>query len=298
MAALSATYPRYGYRRIRIFLERDGHAMSFGRAHRLWRRARLQVPRSGRQADGHGATTAASADGGEPGVELRLRVRLVRQRPAAEVPDGDRRMDQGGLAIEVDGRIRSARVIEVLSRLVSERGAPRFCVPTTVRSSSRGRCCAGSPEHGIDTALIDPGKPWQNGARESFNGKFRDECLGLEWFRSRAEAKVVIETLATALQRGAAAFEPRLSDAGGVRRWTDATQRHDGNGPGRCGIWSLRAPARCIIAPSRGKRSKRGGRLKLAVVRRSRAGQRYRATLTGVFKSIRGLLKTPPTSGG
>jgi putative transposase len=46
---------------------------------------------------------------------------------------------------------------------------------------------------GIDTALIDPGKPWQNGATESFNGKFRDECLSLEWFRSRAEAKVVIE---------------------------------------------------------------------------------------------------------
>jgi putative transposase len=41
--------------------------------------------------------------------------------------------------------------------------------------------------------LIDPGKPWQNGADESFNGKFRDECLSMEWFRSRAEARVLIE---------------------------------------------------------------------------------------------------------
>ena len=47
---------------------------------------------------------------------------------------------------------------------------------------------------GIETALIEPGKPWQNGVAESFNGKFRDECLSLEWFRSRAEAKVVIKT--------------------------------------------------------------------------------------------------------
>jgi hypothetical protein len=39
----------------------------------------------------------------------------------------------------------------------------------------------------------EPGKPWQNGVAESFNGKFRDECLSLEWFRSRAEAKVLIE---------------------------------------------------------------------------------------------------------
>ena len=48
-------------------------------------------------------------------------------------------------------------------------------------------------EAGIDTALIDPGKPWQNGSDESFNGKLRDECLSLEWFRNRLEAKVVIE---------------------------------------------------------------------------------------------------------
>ena len=47
---------------------------------------------------------------------------------------------------------------------------------------------------GIGTALIEPGKPWQNGVTESFNGKFRDECLSLELFRSRAEAKVIIET--------------------------------------------------------------------------------------------------------
>jgi putative transposase len=45
----------------------------------------------------------------------------------------------------------------------------------------------------IHTALIDPGKPWQNATNESFNGKFRDECLSLEWFRSRDEARVVIE---------------------------------------------------------------------------------------------------------
>lgn len=46
---------------------------------------------------------------------------------------------------------------------------------------------------GIDTALSDPGKPWQNGMNESFNGKFRDECLSMEWFRNRIDAKIVIE---------------------------------------------------------------------------------------------------------
>jgi putative transposase len=43
MSELARQYPRYGYRRIRIFLDRDGHAMSASRAYRLWQAARLQV---------------------------------------------------------------------------------------------------------------------------------------------------------------------------------------------------------------------------------------------------------------
>src|SRR5439155_140722 len=42
---IGATYPRYGYRRVRIFLRREGHAMSPERAYRLWRSAGLQLPR-------------------------------------------------------------------------------------------------------------------------------------------------------------------------------------------------------------------------------------------------------------
>src|SRR5690606_39629082 len=46
----------------------------------------------------------------------------------------------------------------------------------------------------IGPAFIAPGSPWQNGFVESFNGKLRDELLkNREWFRSRAEAKVLIE---------------------------------------------------------------------------------------------------------
>jgi putative transposase len=98
-----------------------------------------------------------------------------------------------GLAIEVDGRIRSPRVIEVLSRLVSARGAPMFLRSDNGPEFVSKALLSWIVGQGIGTALIDPGKPWQNGVAESFNGKFRDECLSLEWFRSRAEAKVLIE---------------------------------------------------------------------------------------------------------
>ncbi len=98
-----------------------------------------------------------------------------------------------GLAIEVDGRLRPGRVKEVLSRLVSERGVPRY-----LRSDNGPEFVARAllewiADQHIETALIDPGKPRQNGVAESFNGKFRDECLSMEWFCSRTEAKAIVE---------------------------------------------------------------------------------------------------------
>ena len=99
-----------------------------------------------------------------------------------------------GLAIDVGGRIRSPRVIEVLTRLVSERGAPSFLRSDNGPEFVSKALLSWIVAQGIGTALIEPGKPWQNGVTESFNGKFRDECLSLEWFRSRAEAKVIIES--------------------------------------------------------------------------------------------------------
>ena len=47
---------------------------------------------------------------------------------------------------------------------------------------------------GIAASLSEPGKPWQSGTDESFDGKFRDERLSLEWFRSRKEAVIVIDS--------------------------------------------------------------------------------------------------------
>ena len=97
------------------------------------------------------------------------------------------------LAIDVAGRLRSRRVIDQLARPISAHGAPRY-----IRSDNGSEFVSGAilqwlMDNGINTALIDPGKPWQNGLDESFNGKFRDECLNMEWFRSRAEARVIIE---------------------------------------------------------------------------------------------------------
>lgn len=98
------------------------------------------------------------------------------------------------LAIDVAGSIRTRRVIEVLSKLVSVHGAPKYLRSDNGPEFVSRAILKWLSEEKIQTALIEPGKPWQNGMNESFNGKFRDECLSMEWFRNRVDAKIVIES--------------------------------------------------------------------------------------------------------
>ena len=194
MKQLSDQFPRFGYRRILVFMEQLGHAMGADKALRLWQKAGLQVPRK------------------------RPRKRVAHSRPRPQLPSGANEVwaydfvhdacangqqlkcltiideyTRECLAIDVAGSIRSNRVIEVLSRLVSERGAPRHLRSDNGPEFVSKSLLRWGTGQGLGMALIDPGKPWQNGMVESFNGKFRDECLSMEWFRSRMEAKVVIE---------------------------------------------------------------------------------------------------------
>ena len=195
MKRLAAQYPRYGYRRIRVFLRREGQGMSRHRAHRLWRVAGLQLPRRRprrRVATSRPRPVPAFGPNHVWAYDFVFDASASGQQiKCLTVIDEFTRQC---LAIDVAGSIRSGRVIEVLSRLISEHGAPRFLRSDNGPEFVSHAILEWLGKAKIDTALNDPGKPWQNGADESFNGKFRDECLSLEWFRSREEARVVIET--------------------------------------------------------------------------------------------------------
>jgi transposase InsO family protein len=133
------------------------------------------------------------------------------------------------LAIDVAGSIRSGRVIEVLSKLVSVHGSPKHLRSDNGPEFVSRAVLRWLHQANIDTAHIDPGKPWQNGSNESFNGKFRDECLSMEWFRNRIDAKIVIEQFRRQLQRGPTALESRPADAGRVQTATEFNNQ-PGNG--------------------------------------------------------------------
>lgn len=193
MRALSSQYPRYGYRRMRIFLRRAGHQISWERTHRLWRRAGLQLPRRRprrRIATGRPRPLSAADPNFVWAYDFVFDACANGQQiKCLTIVD---EFTHECFAIDVAGSIRSKRVIDVLSRLVSLHGAPMFLRSDHGPEFVSQAILTWLGEAGIKTARIDPGKPWHNGTSESFDGKFRHECLSLEWFRSRAEAAVVI----------------------------------------------------------------------------------------------------------
>lgn len=194
MRELAGQYPRYGYRRIRIFLKRLGHVMGADRAHRLWRQAALQVPRRRpRRRAATGRPRPMPATGANHVWAYDFVFDTCANGQILKLLTVIDEWTRECLAIDVAGGIRSGRVIEVLARLVSVHGAPRY-----LRSDNGPEFVACAilrwlHASDIETAFIEPGKPWQNGADESFNGKLRDEYLTLQWFRNRVDAKVGVE---------------------------------------------------------------------------------------------------------
>lgn len=193
MKTLSGIYPRFGSRRIRIFLQREGVYVGKERCSRLWAKAGLQVPKKRRRK--RAGTTQrpltpitrnsvwsydfvydACANG------QKLKCLTIIDEYTREC-----------LAIDVSGTIRSSRVIDVLSKLMRIHGMPRYLRSDNGPEFVSKALLEWATKESLELALIEPGKPWQNGTNESFNGKFRDECLSMEWFRNRLEAKVVIE---------------------------------------------------------------------------------------------------------
>ncbi|MDP1635501.1 MAG: IS3 family transposase [Gallionellaceae bacterium] len=194
MKVLSGQYPRFGSRRIRVMLARQGIVLGKERCSTLWAKAGLQVPakrRRRRIAESRPRPFVPAARNSVWCYDFVFDARANGQQlKCLTVVD---EYTRECLAIDVAGSIRSGRVIDVLSRLISLHGAPRYIRSDNGPEFVSAALLKWAVEQQIETAFIDPGKPWQNGTNESFNGKFRDECLAMEWFRNRIEARIVIE---------------------------------------------------------------------------------------------------------
>ena len=194
IAELAAMKRRYGYRRIHVLLRREGWSVNHKRTHRLYREQGLMVRKRKRKRIG-------------------LAERLV--MPAPQAPNQSWSMDYVAdalidgrklraltivddftrecLAIEVDTSLPGSRVVAVLERLRDLRGLPAS-ITVDHGPEFEGRVLdAWAYERNVRLAFIRPGKPVDNCYIESFNGRFRDECLNEHWFITMAHARSTIE---------------------------------------------------------------------------------------------------------
>lgn len=188
-------YPRFGCRRIWAVLVRSGESVNIKRVHRWWKKLGLQIARKRPKKQ-------------RPAVKLPLPTAAIMNQIWTydfvfdQVVSGRKlkmltlidEYTRECLAVEVGSSLTSADVRRVLERVCGERGFPKM-----IRSDNGSEFIATSVADwlmamGIEPLFISPGKPWQNGKCESFNGKLRDELLSRRWFGSIWEAKVVIES--------------------------------------------------------------------------------------------------------
>jgi putative transposase len=94
--------------------------------------------------------------------------------------------------IAVDHGMGGVYVIRILDQAACFRGYPKAVRTDNGPEFTSRAFMAWAQQHGVEHLLIQPGRPMQNGYIESFNGKFRDECLNEHWFTSLAQARETI----------------------------------------------------------------------------------------------------------
>ena len=192
LKVLAARHPRYGYRRLHVMLRRDGLEVNVKRVRRLCVLHGLKLPaKRRRKRRGLGAGVPCRAEYPNHVWAYDLVHDVCQDGRKLKILTVEDEFTRRCLTIEVERRMPAAAVCRVLLRLFAEHGTPSF-----VRSDNGPEFIAKAlvrmlSENGVQCRHIDPGSPWQNGRNERFNGTLRDECLNLETFAHRDQARAV-----------------------------------------------------------------------------------------------------------
>ena len=176
-----------------MLLAREGQVLNHKLVHRLYRGERLAVMRRRKKR----AAIARVPAKGPTRPDERWAMDLVsdaladgRKIRRLSVVDAFTRECP---AIEVDTSLPGERVARVLDRLVTTRGTPAAITVDNGPELAGKALDAWAYRHDVTLNFITPGKPVENAFLESFNGKFRDECLSQHWFLSLPDARVHVE---------------------------------------------------------------------------------------------------------
>lgn len=179
---------RWGYRRLHVLLRREGLVVNHKRVYRLYREEGLAVRRRKRKrvAVARQPMMVPSQLNECWGMDFMSDALINGRRyRVLNVVDA---LSREGLASAVDTSLPARRVTCVLDEIALERGYPRRIRIDNGPEFRSAVLDAWAYEHSVTLEFIQPGKPIQNAITESYNGRMRDECLNLHWFRTIIEA--------------------------------------------------------------------------------------------------------------
>lgn len=186
---------RYGSPRLKVLLRREGFTDNHKRIERIYSEEGLQVRRRKRKRTARGRQVKLVETPTRPNERWSMDFVSdtiaggAKLRCLNIVDDFTRECPH----IEADRSLGGERVCRVLDYLAWERGLPEEIVVDNGPEFTSLALDRWAHENGVVLRFIDPGKPVQNCYIESFNGKFRDECLNENWFVNLADAKRKIE---------------------------------------------------------------------------------------------------------
>lgn len=192
LSELAREHPRWGYRRLCVLVRRVEPA-NHKRVHRLYREAGLSLRRKKRKrlSRQRPAATAAQAANQEWAMDFVADAmasgRRIRVLSVIDV------FTRECLALETDTSMGSLRVVRVLERIIAERGAPARIRSDNGPEFTSRAYLAWAAGRQTELAHIRPGKPVENAYIESFNGRLREECLSVSWFRNLFDARRQID---------------------------------------------------------------------------------------------------------
>ena len=193
LQAHAAERPRYGYRRLHTLVTREGVVANHKRVHRVYREAGLQVRRRQRKRLTRRERVPLPAPNGpRERWSMDFMVDTLADGRAFRTLNIVDDFTRECVAIEVDRSLPGARVVRVLERLAAD-GLPKVIVVDNGPEFAGRTLDAWAYAHHVELRFIRPGKPIENAYVESFNGKFRDECLNEHWFVNLADAQAIIE---------------------------------------------------------------------------------------------------------
>src|SRR4249919_1643993 len=198
LVALARERRRFGYRRLLIFLRREGFVVNHKRLFRLYREERLMVRKRGGRKRALG-TRAPMLIPQWPNDRWSLDfvadqfIDGRRMRILVVVDDCTREC----LALVPDTSISGTRVARELDRLIVAYGKPTTIVSDNGTELTSNAILRWTDDHKVGWHYIAPGKPVQNAFAESFIGRLRDELLNETLFRSLSHTRAVLEAWRT-----------------------------------------------------------------------------------------------------